>query len=226
MKSQILPAFCTSGRKLVPAGIVVHYFSGRNVDPDRQFDLDVCRRLFIDLNRPRELRRWYMTDEAWPAKRMYASAHLLIGRDGETWKLTEYDRQAYHAGKSILNGRRNCNAFTLGIELVGTISSGFSREQYSALAEIVVDLQTRYGIPRDAIAGHDQVRWAAIQAGEAEKKKYDPSGRYDGTGDNFDWWYLGKLCNDLRGVQTDPEDPALEQHVEQVLEASQGRTEA
>lgn len=198
MFSKILPDFCISGRELDSVdGVVVHYFSGKNVDLEHQFELQVCRDLFLDLNRPKIDRELYMTAEHWPDGRMYASAHLLVGRDGETWKLVEYDRQAYHAGASVMNGRRGCNRFTLGVELVGTQDSGFTRAQYTTLVEILLELEQDHGFPRDHVQGHDTVRWAAIEAGQTDKRpKYDPSGRKDGQGDNFDWFYLGKLWND------------------------------
>lgn len=199
VNSKILPAFCIPGRSLREVGgVIVHYFSGKNVDPERRFDMEVCRNLFVDLNRPRADREHYMLDEGWPQKRMYASAHLLIGREGQIWRLVEYDMQAFHAGTSQLHGRRGCNQWTLGIELVGDNQSGFSREQYVALAEVLLDLEEEYGFEREFIAGHDQVRHAAIEDGAQASKKYDPSGRSDGRGDNFDWWYLGKLMNDRK----------------------------
>lgn len=194
MHSKILPSFCTNGRQLHAIdGVIIHYFSGKNVDPDNQFDLEVCRQLFLDLNRPKRDRMFYMQADKWPEGRMYASAHLLVGRSGETWKLVEYEREAYHAGASILNGRSGCNRFTLGVELVGTQDSGFTRKQYEALAETLIDLQDEHQFPDDAIAGHDTVRWAAIQDGSKKRPKYDPSGRKDGLGDNFDWPYLRSL---------------------------------
>lgn len=192
--SKALPEHCTSGRALEACdGVVVHYFSAKNVDVEHEFDLDVCRDLFIDLNHPKAKRERYMTADKWPEDRMYASAHILVGRYGEIWKLVEFDKQAYHAGASILNGRSNCNRWTLGIELVGKIDSGFSKDQYRALAELLFALEERYGFSRDNVKGHDHVRWAAIQAGSELRNKYDPSGRKDGQGDNFDWSYLTTL---------------------------------
>ncbi len=200
MLNKILPGYCISGRKLNEVdGVVVHYFSGRNVDPEHQFELQVCWDLFLDLNRAKAEREHYMTEgEMWPDARMYASAHVLIGRDGEVWKCVEFDRQAYHAGASMLNGRQHCNRWTLGIELIGKDDSGFSKAQYSALVELLLELEERYGFSRDNVKGHDHVRWAAIQAGSKKRPKYDPSGRKDGEGDNFDWFYLGKLWNDAK----------------------------
>lgn len=197
MRSKILPDYCISGRALESVdGVVVHYFSAKNVDIAKAFDLHVCRALFLDLNRARDKRERYMLDNKWPDHRMYASAHVMIGREGEVWKLVEFDKQAYHAGASIMNGRANCNRWTLGIELIGAQDSGFSKAQYVALVDLLIDLEARYGFSRDNVQGHDRVRWAAIDEGSDKRPKYDPSGRKDGNGDNFDWFYLGKLWND------------------------------
>lgn len=180
-------------------GVVVHYFSAINVDPDNKYDLTACRNLFIDLNLAKAGRKHYMLEDKWPASRMYASAHILIGRDGESVKLVEYDKQAYHAGASILNDRSNCNKWTVGIELVGTIDSGFTAAQYESLAAICSDLMKEHGFDESFIAGHDKVRHAAKADGSTKAYKYDPSGRKDGQGDNFDWKYFRSLLEKQNG---------------------------
>jgi N-acetyl-anhydromuramyl-L-alanine amidase AmpD len=201
VRSKILPEYCTSGRPLEElAGAVIHYFSAKNVDPENQFDLETCRNLFLDLNRAKIERKFYMFDDKWPAGRMYASAHLVIGRGGETWRLVEYEKQAYHAGASILNGRRSCNRWTLGIELIGTIDSGFTPEQYQELATVLAGLE----VDRANIAGHDEVRHNAIEQGSKKRAKYDPSGRKDGQGDNFDWNQLYHLMDEIAAKTTSP----------------------
>ena len=207
MKSRLLRSYCYSTRELAEiGGVVIHHFSAINVDPDRAFELEACRDLFHDLNRPRSERAHYMQSDDWPEKRMYASAHLLIGRDGETWRLVEFDRVAWHAGSSLMAGRRGLNNWTLGIELVGTDKSGFTRAQYLRLAELLAHLEAEYGFDRENVQGHDQVRYAANQAGADKPAKRDPSGQADGQGSNFDWFYLGKLWNDIQknpaGVNT------------------------
>lgn len=42
------------------------------------------------------------------------SYHFVVDLDGAITQLVEFDRVAYHAGKSILDGRSNCNSFTIG----------------------------------------------------------------------------------------------------------------
>lgn len=188
MKSRQLPDHCTPGytlRKI--GGIVIHYFSAKNVDVDRKYEMSACWDLFVDLNLPKEERYRYLREDKWPNDRMYASAHILISRDGEVWKLVDFDKRAYHAGRSMLNGKKNCNRWTLGIELLGDANSGFTDEQYEALAKIVDEKMLEHDFEALCVAGHDTVRWNAIEAGDATSKKYDPSGAPDGNGDNFDW---------------------------------------
>ena len=188
MISRVLPSFCYPNRQLEIGGIVIHYFSAKNVDADNRYDMDVCRCLFMDLNRPQAEREWYLLDG--PEDRMYASAHLLIGRAGEVWKLIEFDKQAYHAGKSMMMGKSNCNGWTLGIELLGDSTSGFTDAQYEAVGPIVGEQMFKRGFGAEYVAGHDDVRHAAIADGQTTTKKYDPSGRSDGRGNNFDWGRL------------------------------------
>lgn len=46
-----------------------------------------------------------------------ASAHLVIGRDGQVFQLVPFHIQAWHAGKSRYQGREGVNRFSVGIEL-------------------------------------------------------------------------------------------------------------
>ncbi len=193
MISKQLPKFCFSGRVMKPKGIVIHYFSCINVDRDHSFDLDACRNLMIDLNQPKNERCHYLKEPHHKITRGYASAHVLIGRNGETWKLIDFDKQAYHAGHSSLNGVIHCNRWTVGVELIGTIDSGFTDEQYCALNLLCAGLMKDYYFESESIAGHDQVRYEAILNGKRASYKTDPSGSKDGQGDNFDWDKLKHL---------------------------------
>lgn len=47
-----------------------------------------------------------------------ASAHLVLDLDGTFTQMVPFDRQAWHAGASEWKGRKGCNGFALGIEIV------------------------------------------------------------------------------------------------------------
>ncbi len=77
-----------------------------------------------ELKKPRYLVMHYTAGRsaesslAWlcdPAAR--ASAHLLIGRDGEITQLVEFNRVAWHAGESRWQGLVGLNNYALGIEI-------------------------------------------------------------------------------------------------------------
>lgn len=192
-----LPEYCYSGRLLTEVGgIIAHYFSCSNVDPENQFDPEACFNLFCDLNLPYNKRKHYLLGPYHKEKmynRLHASAHVMIDRDGLIYELIDSKYQAYHAGRSLMNGRKNCNLYTIGVELLGTNTSGFTEEQYIAFAGYCSSQMQLHGFGIDWIQGHDQVRHAAIQSGQSAGKKYDPSGASDGTGDNFDWAKLHSL---------------------------------
>lgn len=56
---------------------------------------------------------------AWLTKRgSNASAHIVIGRDGEVWQLASFDQRAWHCGESEWNGLKFLNGCSIGIEFV------------------------------------------------------------------------------------------------------------
>ena len=46
-----------------------------------------------------------------------ASAHVVIGREGEVFQLVPFNIEAWHAGKSWYAGRGGLNRYSIGIEL-------------------------------------------------------------------------------------------------------------
>ena len=46
-----------------------------------------------------------------------ASAHIVVERDGTITQCVAFNKKAWHAGKSVWNGRSNCNDFSIGIEI-------------------------------------------------------------------------------------------------------------
>jgi AmpD protein len=168
--TQNLPSYCYSKSKMNSVeGIVIHYFSGKYQFPAAPFDSENCIKLFKDLNRPATQREWFKMKDV--QKRMYASAHFMIARDGTVYDLVPVPHRAWHAGKSSWNGKSNCNNWMIGIEMIATGSSGYTDEQYDALIELTEELVSEHNIDWGNIAGHEDI---------APGRKRDP-------GPNFDW---------------------------------------
>lgn len=132
--NKYLPPSCFSSKRMVPSAIVLHYISAINIDPDRKFDMGLCRKILLDYK---------------------LSAHYLIGRDGEIWDLVRDTNVAYHAGKSEYKGLSNWNNFSVGIEFIGTGDSGFTDEQYKSGSELVAYLIDQFSI--GLIVGHEEI---------------------------------------------------------------------
>ncbi len=73
-----------------PEYLIMHYTAGRNAQSS--------------IN-------WLVNPQA------RASAHVVIGADGEITQLVAFNRKAWHAGSSQWAGRIGVNNFSIGIEL-------------------------------------------------------------------------------------------------------------
>lgn len=109
-----------------------------------------------------------------------ASAHYVVGRDGRVVQMVREEDTALHAGRSAMYPRenppreRNVNDFSLGIELVGTMDSGFTDRQLASFYEVLAQLVVKYQIPPERVVGHCHV---------APGRKSDP----DGVDHQFPW---------------------------------------
>ncbi|KAF0283172.1 1,6-anhydro-N-acetylmuramyl-L-alanine amidase AmpD [Spiribacter roseus] len=105
------------------------------------------------------------------------SAHVLIARDGGLTQYVAFDRRAWHAGESVFEGRRDCNDFSIGIELEGTDTEPYRPIQYDRLEALIRGLRATYpAIGADRVVGHCHI---------APGRKSDP-------GPGFDWQRLAR----------------------------------
>lgn len=110
---------------------------------------------------------------------LQVSAHLLIDRQGEVTQFVPFDKKAWHAGQSVFKERENCNDFSIGIELEGTDTEGFTFDQYECLIKVSRELMAQYPlITLDNIVGHSDI---------APGRKTDP-------GPHFDWARFRAAC--------------------------------
>jgi AmpD protein len=100
------------------------------------------------------------------------SAHLFIRRDGEPVQFVSLNDRAWHAGKSVWQGREACNDYSIGIECEGADEVPYETAQYATLRTLLPVLLDAYpAIKPDRIVGHSDV---------APGRKTDP-------GPSFDW---------------------------------------
>jgi len=184
IEKRYLPKDCYSHRSLdTISGVVIHYISAVNVAPDKKYDMETIRKLFIELCMP-NMRGELLNPDPAPDKKIYASAHFLVGRDGTTWQLVPEDDQAWHAGKSMYKNRSNLNGWTIGIEIVGEYDVPFEAVQYKKAAELIeviqsmpnADFVVERNLTTSGVIGHEHVA--------------TPLGRKKDPGPSFEWELL------------------------------------
>ena len=167
-----LPSYCYSKNKIKSVdGVVIHFISAKNVSPDDPFNLNNIIDIF---------------------KEYKVSANYLIRRQGGIIELAPELQKTYHAGKSIMNGRENCNNFTLGIELEGGTDFPYTDEQILKLGTLLGQLMTKHKFTSDWIQGHDKVRsnWNETYPLKKASNKVDP-------GEHFPWEVLSDMIRHI-----------------------------
>ena len=100
---------------------------------------------------------------------LQVSAHFFIDRLGVLWQFVSAEQRAWHAGASCLDGRDNCNDFSIGIELEGLEGERFEAAQYETLGDLCAAVVQQYPVTR--MVGHEHI---------APGRKSDP-------GSGFEW---------------------------------------
>ena len=88
---------------------------------------------------------------------MQVSTHLLILRSGEVLQFVNFNQRAWHSGRSTYLGKKECNDYSIGIELEGSDDLPFDEVQYQVLAAIIVLLQATYPKLLQHLAGHSDI---------------------------------------------------------------------
>jgi N-acetyl-anhydromuramoyl-L-alanine amidase len=88
---------------------------------------------------------------------MQVSTHLLILRSGEVLQFVNFNDRAWHAGRSTYLGKKECNDYSIGIELEGSDDLPFATAQYEALVKVTACLQQHYSKIQQHIAGHSDI---------------------------------------------------------------------
>ena len=122
---------------------------------------------------------------------LQVSSHCLINRFGLCTQFVSFNERAWHAGVSRLGNDKDCNDFSIGIELEGTDDIPYTDVQYDALVALCFNLMAAYPmITLERIVGHNHV---------APDRKTDP-------GESFDWVRFRTTCQ-KRLVRQSPHFP-------------------
>jgi N-acetylmuramoyl-L-alanine amidase len=101
------------------------------------------------------------------------SAHYVVDEDGSILRLVPEERRAWHAGRGGWQGETDCNAASIGVEIVNPGHEfgyrDFPEAQIAAVLELVADIRGRWTIPDARIIGHSDL---------APDRKQDPGERF------------------------------------------------
>lgn len=113
------------------------------------------------------------------------SSHYVVKENGEILRLVHEERRAWHAGKGVWQGETDCNAASIGIEIVNPGHEfgyrDFPEAQIDAVISLISDIRTRWTIPDARIIGHSDL---------APERKQDP-------GERFPWKRLASVGHGL-----------------------------
>lgn len=119
------------------------------------------------------------------------SSHYLVEEDGRIFSLVAEERRAWHAGRGSWRGETNCNAVSVGIEIVNPGHEfgyrPFPEAQIAAVIALTTDIRGRWQVPDNRIIGHSDL---------APARKQDP-------GELFPWKRLAEAGHGL-WAEADP----------------------
>jgi len=117
------------------------------------------------------------------------SAHYVVDEDGAILKLVDEERRAWHAGKGVWQGETDCNAASIGIEIVNPGHEfgyrDFPEAQVAAVIDLIADIRSRWTIPDVRLIAHSDL---------APERKQDP-------GERFPW---KRLAGEGHGLWFEP----------------------
>ena len=88
-------------------------------------------------------------------------AHYCIDEKGVAYRIVDRNREAFHAGRSMWNGKEECDSYSIGIEVVGHHDKPVTLAQLDAIRELVGRLQKEYKIDDAHVVCHSHVAYGA-----------------------------------------------------------------
>ena len=88
-------------------------------------------------------------------------AHYCIDEKGVAYRIVDRNREAFHAGRSMWNGKEECDSYSIGIEVVGHHDKPVTLAQLDAIRELVGKLQKEFRIDDEHVVCHSHVAYGA-----------------------------------------------------------------
>jgi hypothetical protein len=88
-------------------------------------------------------------------------ANYLVDDAGRLYRIIDRNRVAFHAGRSMWNGKTDLDNYSVGIEVVGYHNAALTSAQYRTLKNLLTELQRAYGIPDERVLTHSMVAYGA-----------------------------------------------------------------
>jgi len=88
-------------------------------------------------------------------------AHYCVVEDGTVYRIVDRDREAFHAGRSMWQGKDDCDEFSIGIEVVGHHDQAVTFQQLDTLRELIARLKRIYSIPDARVVCHSHIAYGA-----------------------------------------------------------------
>lgn len=98
-------------------------------------------------------------------------AHFCVTEDGSVYRIVDRDREAFHAGRSMWNGKEDVDKFSIGIECVGYHDKAMPMAQIEAIKKLVKELQSMYRLPDERVVCHSHVAYGAPNRWHRQKHR-------------------------------------------------------
>jgi N-acetylmuramoyl-L-alanine amidase len=89
----------------------------------------------------------------------FGEAHYVVLSSGQVYRVIDKGKIAKHAGRSMWEGRKAIDNYSIGIEVVGYHNREPREAQYRALRELLRQLKDLYGITDENILTHSMVAY-------------------------------------------------------------------
>ncbi len=88
-------------------------------------------------------------------------AHYMVDERGKVYRIIDRRRVALHAGRSMWNGVRELDNYSLGIEVAGYHNKPLTSSQVAAVKELVAQLQGIYRLSDERVLCHAMIAYGS-----------------------------------------------------------------